>query len=739
MGLGAILAQIILLRELMVVFTGNELATGIMLAAWLLWTAVGSAIGGIRVDRIRRKPAFFASVQLALAFILPASFLFLRSLRPLLGIPVGEIALLPQMVIGIFLLLIPFCLFSGLLFAVGCSLLSEIVKDTARSVARVYAYEALGAGIGGVLFSYLLIHIFNPWQVVLFTAALLASASLLLHRKRMSLVAVWICLIISTLAFLGTRLDLISHGWGWRGYQVIASKDTIYGSITVIADGAQQSFFENGALAFTYPDPQTAEEAAHVALLEHPRPKEILVIGGGVGGLIGEALQHPSLLKVDYVELDPHLISLGRACLPPAATIALDDPRVRIIPIDGRRFVQHVQKHYDVIILHLPDPTTAQLNRCYTQEFFAAVKKILSEGGVFALSVHASENVIGQTLGQFLSSLYWTMREVFPEVLALPGPSVRFLGARQQGILTADPSLLVQRALSRDLRLQYMRDYYLRFNLSPERVNYLQDILEQGKGAALNKDLRPICYFYDLVLWSAQYTPLLKHWFVLLLGLRVEWIFFLIAAITLVLLWRGYRASVPPVLWAVAVTGFSQIALEVILILCFQIIYGYLYYAIGMIITAFMIGLALGGWTISAFMGKMTRPLRFLLMVQAGFALYALVILLLILGLHQGAFPSSLDKVMEQGFPFLTLAAGFLGGVHFPVANTIYLGQRKEIGRIGGFMYGIDLAGAAAGALVMSVILLPIVGIAQGIAVIIALNLSSILCLGMMVFKQGYK
>jgi spermidine synthase len=741
MGLGAMLAQIILLRELMVVFSGNELATGIMLAAWLLWTAVGSAIGGIRADRIHNKPAFFASAQLSLAFILPASFLLLRSLRPLLGVPAGEIASLPQMLTGIFLLLIPLCLFSGFLFAVGCSLLSEIPGqgqgERARTVGRVYAYEALGAGIGGVLFSYLLIHIFNPWQVVLLTAALLASSSLLLNRKLMPVAAVWICLIISTVAFFGTGLDLISRGWGWRGYQVIASKSTIYGTITVIADGTQTSFFENGGLAFTHPDPQTAEEAIHFALLEHPRPKEFLLIGGGVGGLIGEALQHPSLLHVDYVELDPRLISLGRVLLPPAATIALDDPRVQINSIDGRRFVQHAQKQYDVIILNLPDPTTAQLNRCYTQEFFAEVKKILSEGGVFALSVHASENIIGQTLGQFLRSLYWTMREVFPEVIVLPGPSARFLGARTPGILTADPSVLVQRALLRDLRLQYMRDYYLRFSLSPERVGYLQDILIPKEGAAINRDLRPICYFYDIVLWSAQYTPLLKRWFILLLGLRVEWIFFLIAAITLVLLWRGKRSSAPPVLWAVAITGFSQIALEVILILCFQIIYGYLYYAIGMIITAFMIGLALGGWTISALMGKITRPLRLLLMVQAGVVLYALGILLLILRLHQGVFLSFLGSAIERGFPFLTLVAGFLGGVHFPLANTIYLGKRKEIARVGGLMYGIDLAGAAAGALIMSVILLPVAGIAEGITVVVVLNLSAIICLGMMAFKKG--
>jgi spermidine synthase len=736
MGVGALLAQIILLRELMVVFSGNELSTGVMLAAWLLWTALGSALLGALADRIKRNASFFASMQLGLAAILPASFLLTRYLRPLLGIPVGEIASLPQMVVGIFMLLIPFCLLSGFLFALGCSLLGEIMGKEARSVGVVYAYEALGGGIGGIAFSVLLIHILNSWQVVLLTASFLAFSSLLLGRKQRLIAGVWMCILIGALGFYGARVNLLSQEWGWRGYQVTASEDTIYGNITVLSDGPQVSFFENGVWNFTHPDPQTAEEAVHFALLEHPQPRDLLLIGGGVGGLLGEALQHPSLRHVDYVELDPHLIYLGRERLPPAASAFLDDPRVRIVTTDGRRFVQRGGRQYDVIIVHLPDPTSAQINRYYTQEFFAEAKEVLREGGVLSFAVTSSENVIGHTMSQFLSSVYWTMREVFPEVVVFPGPEARFLGARAEGVLTADPVVLVQRARQRHLHVQYVREYYLLFNLSAERVHYLRSLLMEGKGVGINKDLRPICYFYDIVLWSAQYTPILKRWFLWMLGLRVEWLFSFIAAVTLLFLWRGRRSSSLPVWWAVAVMGFSEIALEIILILCFQIIYGYLYYKIGMIITAYMIGLAIGGWMITVIMGRITRPLRSLLMVQTGMGLYALALLPLILGLHHGVFPSWISRLMEVIFPFFTLVAGFLGGIHFPLANKVYLGRRKEIGRIGGLMNGIDLIGSAAGALVISVILLPIVGIAQGISLIVALNLSAILCLGLRTLRE---
>jgi spermidine synthase len=730
MGLGVLLAQILLLRELMKVFSGNELTTGIVLAAWLLWTGAGSALAGAFADRLPNKISIFAAVQMILSVLLAASFLLTRYLRPLLGIPAGEIASLPQMIAGIFLLLIPLCLCSGFLFALGCSLLGEIGGNGVRSIGHVYAYEAAGAGIGGLGFSLFLIHILNPWQICLLTAALLASSAFLLSRRLRLIGLVWTGLLVGCLVFFGAQLDLISQGWGWQGYRVIASEDTIYGNITVIADGPQVSFFENGVWAFTYPDPQTAEEAVHFALLEHPSPRDLLLIGGGVGGLINEALKHPSLRHLDYVELDPTVVSLGRKFLPPEATLALADPRVEITPLDGRRFVQHARSRYDLVILHLPDPTTAQLNRCYTREFFTEVAAILRDRGIFYLSVQSSENIIGQTLAQFLSSLYKTMKEVFPQVVVLPGPSARFLGARTKGTLTTDPAILIRQAAKRHLRVDYIRDYYLLSNLSAERVSYLQSILDQGKGVGINTDLRPICYFYDIVLWSAQYSPFLKDLFLHLQHLRVAWIFLLIAAITLILLWRASKSSSPPLLWAVAVTGFSQIALEIVLILAFQIIYGYLYYSIGMIITAFMIGLALGSWLITAAMERIASPLRLLLIIQVGVALYALSCLPLILVLHHGALPPLLARVMEKGFPVLTLGAGFLGGLHFPLASKVYLKQHTDIGRIGGLLYGIDLAGSASGALAISVILLPVLGIAQGISLVVAMNLSAILCLG---------
>ena len=89
---------------------------------------------------------------------------------------------------------------------------------------------------------------------------------------------------------------------------------------------------------------------------------------------------------VDYVELDPLILELGKRYLP----TNLADGRIRVINTDGRLFVKQTAEKYDVAIIDVPAPATAQLNRFYTAEFLAEVKRCAGPGGggrVFAGTV----------------------------------------------------------------------------------------------------------------------------------------------------------------------------------------------------------------------------------------------------------------------------------------------------------------------------------------------------------------
>ena len=164
-GFVAIVAQILLIRELLVIFYGNELSTAIVLASWLVWTSLGSATLGRITDAISHKQRVFGLVQLLLALLLPASIIMVRSSRLLWNIPVGEVIDLARMLGISFAILAPFCFLSGFLFALGCSLHSEATGGRGKSVGSVYLLEAIGSGVGGVAFSALFVHLLNHLQM----------------------------------------------------------------------------------------------------------------------------------------------------------------------------------------------------------------------------------------------------------------------------------------------------------------------------------------------------------------------------------------------------------------------------------------------------------------------------------------------------------------------------------------------------------------------------------------------
>ena len=74
-GFATSIGQIVILRELLVLFYGNELSTGLIFASWLLWTALGSSIAGSYGTRIPQNPIVLPSVLVSLALLLPVSVL----------------------------------------------------------------------------------------------------------------------------------------------------------------------------------------------------------------------------------------------------------------------------------------------------------------------------------------------------------------------------------------------------------------------------------------------------------------------------------------------------------------------------------------------------------------------------------------------------------------------------------------------------------------------------------------
>ncbi|MCI2253801.1 polyamine aminopropyltransferase [Domibacillus sp. PGB-M46] len=123
------------------------------------------------------------------------------------------------------------------------------------------------------------------------------------------------------------------------------------------------------------------EMVAHVPLFTHPNPKNVLVVGGGDGGVIREVLKHPSVEKATLAEIDGKVIEYSKVYLPDIAG-DLDDPRVEVKVGDGFMHIAESENEYDVIMVDSTEPVGPAVN-LFTKGFYAGISKALKEDGIF--------------------------------------------------------------------------------------------------------------------------------------------------------------------------------------------------------------------------------------------------------------------------------------------------------------------------------------------------------------------
>ncbi|MFA5231225.1 MAG: hypothetical protein WC060_03095 [Candidatus Omnitrophota bacterium] len=732
-GFTAMAAQIIILRELLIVFYGNEISIGFILGSWLFWGAAGSWFLGRFSDRFQSKLILFSSCQLVLTFLLILSLLAIRSIKPYFGLAPGEIIGFMPMAFSSFLVLAPICALLGFMFSLGCRVYQDRFYRGAQNIGLAYGWESAGAMCGGALSSFIFIRFLNPITISVFLGLLnvFAAAWLLFKLKRIKAffpVVILIAGIVLWIFRVWDGLDEYSRKRQWPGYQILGSGNSIYGNIMVTKRAGLYSFFDNGLHLYSVPDEQAAEEAVHFALLEQANPRDVLLVGGGAGGLIREILKYP-IKSIDYLELDPLIIKMAEKHLSAGESGPLKDAKVSIYSLDGRFFIKAAPKKYDCIITHLGDPYTAQINRYYTIEFFKEIKKALNENGIFSFALSSSESYISPELGEYLRSVYLGLRSVFKDVLVIPGDTAYFLAGDSPGVITRDYRVLISRAKALGLHLKYVREYYLFSKLSPPLLDYTESILLQKTRVKLNYDFHPSTYYYNMIFWATRlgepgFKKMLKaiNFRDTLNAVSGICIFIILVGV----IWRRKNKYFhqPASLIALLATSFSAMAIQVITLLSFQIIYGYVFSKIGFLLTVFMAGLALGSFWMVKLMGRFKKHLNTVILINFLFCILSSSLPVIFFWLST----SSKEAVAFIGanimFPLLSAVIGLFAGVQFTIVNKIYLNDSRQAGKISGLTYAIDLLGSCLGALLSGIFLLPVLGITWSCFTIAIINLS---------------
>jgi len=708
LGLTAMGTQIVMIREFLAIFQGNELIIGMFLGFWMLLTATGSFLAvqsskfkvqsfnhklTSKIPQSPNRPIAQSPNLLLLLGFLPLTMLISLSYLRSYFIPPGVMAGIDDIFLFLLVVLGPFCLVSGFLFPIMVHQLSALHDK--NLIHKGYALDAAGSIAGGLLFSVLFLFVLNPFEsLLILTCTCFFIAILWVWGQKRKIAALTFLVFGIAILVVGFIInpDELLYRLSFKDQQVLEVKATPFGKLTITRLDEQLNLYENGVPVMIGDDPAFREESVHYAMLMHPGPKNVLLISGGTGGTIKELLKYP-LDKIDYLEINPWMIRLIDKYQP-----FTKDDRANFIYKDPRIVLAKAGQKYDVIILNTPEPLSAELNRFYTLEFFQLLKDNLNPGGIISLSVPAAGNYMSETSRMMHSVLFNTLQTVFGFIKIIPGGKDYYLASDAE---LGHSFLLNYQSLG--FTNIYVNPSYISEDLQKMRSDLIiKDLIPD---APVNSDLKPYVFSLSLRHWLERFK----------IDFRiipiVMAIFIVIAFLFLGPLNLGLFAG-----------GFTASALEFLLLIWFQVMYGYVFQMTGVIFAVFMAGIAIG----SVLMHQVKNStFRGFLALQAAIAAFAAMLAILMLIIPSNSAHWTIIPLILV----LVFVTGLLTGAQFSLSGSL---RHTSIRQSSGESFSADLLGSAIGIVLVSVYLIPQLGLPMTGIVLAGLN---VVALGVIYFK----
>ena len=125
------------------------------------------------------------------------------------------------------------------------------------------------------------------------------------------------------------------------------------------------------------------EMLAHVPLFAHGAAREVLICGGGDGGLAEEVLKHPDVERVTLIEIDGAVVEFAKTHFAQMNRAAFADPRLDVVIADGRAFAAETGRRFDVVLVDSTDPIGPGAV-LFTADFYRDLDRVLNPNGVVA-------------------------------------------------------------------------------------------------------------------------------------------------------------------------------------------------------------------------------------------------------------------------------------------------------------------------------------------------------------------
>jgi spermidine synthase len=726
LGVYSQIVQALLIREGLVVFYGNEISLGAFYGSWLFWLALGSLLVIWQQARewVRSPLPWMRRLLWLLPLVLGLQLLLFRLVRRLLDVSASEFVPLDELFIVLFLITAPGGILLGVAFPLACKALQDSYADSLSGVSvisRLYVADALGALLGGVLFTFVLIQWLGVSGTLGLTALLLALAAVGLGPKEKKLP--WPSLLLGLLgllialpplnALLERQLEELRFATLQPGLQLKQAVETKYGHVAVAQLGEQTSVVINGQISQSFPLPLAVSQEAAYFISQAAQAQRILLFGGFAGGLASELLRYP-VQRIDLVEEDRRAFETIHDYLTDDDRKTLDDPRLQLHFLDGRRYINRLRpdERFDLVLVLNATPSSAYSNRYFTREFYRKIAQHLSHDGVLCTRVSGASNYLGKIVRSFTGSVFHTLRDALPFVALAPGDDYTYCASGIEGRVSEDPAELEARYLQLPEEQQRLSSKLFYSLLQPDEISYARAQLEQSHGE-LNSDLRPVTYYLNMLLWGQFSASGFADWMEHLQ--RLGYWAYLLPLLVFIGLWllrvslEGFQRNQllrKAATLSLLVLGMIAMAAQLVVLFSYQSHLGFVFERVALLNGLFMTGLALGAG-LGQYLGR------------SGKAAFMLAGVLLLVTLVMAAMPGLLQSLaqlgayaQEWGYLGLSLLLGLLTGCGFPLGVRITQQERAAVVRSSGITEAADNFGGALGGLLTGALMVPILGIA---------------------------
>ena len=399
-GLTALGAEVVWTRLLSLMFGATTYTFSIILGVFLAGLGIGSAVGSRFAQKYGSPRLLLVSCQVLLAVAIAWAGILLADWLPYWE---GNLNSTAGPWIGFLhdiwrstLPIMPGALLWGASFpiALACAAESETNADSGRIVGEIYGANTIGAIIGAVAFSLVLIpalslHGSEQMLIVISLVGAIALVGLSFKQLNPKLMLGFAIALLLAFRLPATPWKLI--GFGRRlptttgDWNLLYTTDGMNSSIAYSQYAHDTTYFHvTGKVeASTEPQDMSLQRMlGHLPAILHTNPRSILVVGCGAGVTAGSFVVHPEVEHITICEIEPRIPPATAKYFADANHNVIKDPRTRIVYDDARHFVLTANEKYDIITSDPIHPWVKGMASLYTTEYFDLCKRHLNPGGI---------------------------------------------------------------------------------------------------------------------------------------------------------------------------------------------------------------------------------------------------------------------------------------------------------------------------------------------------------------------